>query len=116
MSCIELKSCRRVSRGRVACDLCGQRISKGTSYFYAKYLHPGDGFCNWHECPDCEVLSKFWWKNCWDGDDDGIDRDEVVEMCRYVLDWRDGVDDGVSVGFAKACHAFLVRVGLGEFT
>lgn len=29
---------------------------------------------------------------------------------------RDGVDRDVSVGVAKACHAFLVRVGLGEFT
>lgn len=116
MSCIELKSCRRVSRGVVACDLCGQRIPKGTSYSYGKYLCPGEGFANWHECPDCEMLSKFWWEECWDGDDDGIDRDDIVEMCRDVLNWREGVDDGVSVGVAKACHAFLVRVGLGEFT
>lgn len=113
---IELESGRRVSRGAVACDLCGQRILKGTRYPFGKFLLPGEGFCNWHECPDCEVLSKFWWENCWDGDNAGIDRDDIVEMCRDVLNWRDGVDRDVSVGVAKACYAFLVRVGLGEFT
>lgn len=116
MWCIELKTCRRVSRGVVACDLCGQRIPKGTSYSYGKFLRPGAGFCNWHECPGCEALSKYWWDNCWDGDDEGIDRDDIVEMCRAVLDWRDGVDRDVSVGVAKACYAFLVRFGLWEFT
>lgn len=114
---IELKSGRRVSRGRVACDLCGQRIPKGTSYFYAKYLRPGAGFSNWRECPDCEVLSAFWWENCWDGDDDGVmGREDIVELCRAVLDWKDGVDVTLPVSVAEACHAFLVRAGLGEFT
>lgn len=113
---IELGSRRSVSRGKVACDLCGQRIPKGTEYSFGKYLTPGEGFYNWHECPDCEVLSAFWWKNCWDGDDDGIDRDDIVALCQNVLDWREGVDDGVSVRFAKKCYEFLVKTGYEEYT
>ena len=91
----------------------------------AEYVNPPCKYCGCRlpsfpreleMCARCEALSKFWWEECWDGDDYGIARDDIVEMCRDVLNWREGVDDGVSVGVAKACHAFLVRVGLGEFT
>lgn len=96
-----LSESRPRSRGRVRCDLCGQRIPRGVQYTQTTYAEYGE-IWDWRECGPCQDVARYvqrWWDeeetygldhaNSWASETclgEATTRHELLTALRYL--WR----------------------------
>ena len=71
----------RKARKDHKCDLCGEVIPKGTTYYWQKDIYDG-AFYEWHEHEKCREIARDIWDYA--DPDEGMDEELFQETLSYV--------------------------------